>query len=75
MGTSFVRHVGQFEINIMIVYHSFPKVVNLCYNVYMCENNEMCYFCDKKSEYTQPEKNTGQIISVCPTHFSYRYMG
>lgn len=36
---------------------------------------EQCYYCDNKSTYTQPEKQSGEIINVCPKHFTYRYMG
>ena len=35
----------------------------------------ICYFCDEDSKYTQPENQTGEIIDVCETHFSYRFIG
>jgi hypothetical protein len=35
---------------------------------------EKCHYCDNKSKYTQPEKNTGQIIDVCEGHFTFKYM-
>jgi len=34
-----------------------------------------CYYCNKSSEYTQPEITTGNIIDVCSTHFTYMYAG
>ena len=30
----------------------------------------MCMFCDNKSKYDQPDKNSGVIISVCERHFT-----
>lgn len=29
-----------------------------------------CYYCDLDSVYYQPEKDTGEIISVCQKHFN-----
>ena len=40
----------------------------------MCKKS-ICYFCNNKAEYDQPKLDTGEIIEVCPTHFTYRYMG
>ena len=31
--------------------------------------NEKCYYCDLESVFNQPEKQTGEIISVCSKHF------
>lgn len=34
-----------------------------------------CYYCDEKAEYVQPEKDTGVIIDVCITHFTFKHWG
>ena len=34
-----------------------------------------CHFCDNKSKYTQPEKDTGYIIDVCEAHFTFKHIG
>jgi hypothetical protein len=39
------------------------------------QNKVKCTFCDKDAEFTQPEKQTGKIIDVCKTHFTFMYMG
>ena len=35
----------------------------------------MCYYCDAKAEFTQPEDKTGKIIDVCPKHFTWMHAG
>lgn len=34
-----------------------------------------CIKCDQFATYTQPDKDTGQIIDVCDNHFLFKYMG
>lgn len=34
-----------------------------------------CIKCDKEAKYTQPDKETGEIVEVCDQHFIYKYMG
>lgn len=34
-----------------------------------------CYYCDAKAEFTQPEQKTGEIIDVCPKHFTWMHAG
>lgn len=41
----------------------------------MSTKKEDCFYCGQASEFTQPEKSTGEIISVCRNHFSFMYMG
>lgn len=36
---------------------------------------DKCYYCDAKAEFTQPEKETGKIIDVCPKHFRFMHAG
>ena len=37
--------------------------------------NYKCHYCENKSTYTQPHRDTGEIIDVCDTHFSYKFWG
>lgn len=30
-----------------------------------------CHYCYRKAEYDQPEKTSGEIVSVCRKHFIY----
>ena len=34
-----------------------------------------CAKCDDVAKFTQPDKDTGQIIDVCDKHFIFKYMG
>lgn len=34
-----------------------------------------CAKCDNKATFTQPDKETGEIIDVCDKHFIFKYMG
>lgn len=36
---------------------------------------EKCFYCDKKAQFTQPEKETGKIIDVCVDHFTFMHIG
>lgn len=31
---------------------------------------DKCYYCDKKALYTQPDKDTGEIVDACKDHFN-----
>lgn len=35
----------------------------------------LCAKCDQVAKFTQPDKETGQIIDVCDNHFIFKYMG
>lgn len=34
-----------------------------------------CAKCDNVAKFTQPDKDTGEIIDVCDKHFMLKYMG
>lgn len=34
-----------------------------------------CNKCNEVAKFTQPDKETGEIIDVCENHFIYKYMG
>lgn len=34
-----------------------------------------CYKCDQVAKFTQPDKDTGQIVDVCDKHFIFMHMG
>lgn len=34
-----------------------------------------CYKCDEVAKFTQPDKDTGEIIDVCEKHFSFKHWG
>jgi len=40
-----------------------------------CGKEKICNMCSDIAKYTQPDKDTGQIIDVCDKHFIYKYMG
>ena len=31
---------------------------------------DACKYCDNKATYNQPDKDTGEIVSVCKNHFN-----
>jgi hypothetical protein len=33
-------------------------------------DNPICQYCNDESTHNQPDKDTGQIISVCKKHFT-----
>lgn len=39
------------------------------------EKKPLCYKCNNEATYTQPDKDTGEIIDVCEKHFVLKYMG
>ena len=45
------------------------------YNVIMNTSPPPCFYCEKESKYSEPEKETGAPIDVCDTHFHFKYMG
>jgi hypothetical protein len=38
-------------------------------------NKPVCHKCGMEAKYTQPDKDTGEIIDVCEKHFVFKYMG
>jgi hypothetical protein len=34
-----------------------------------------CFKCGNEAIYTQPDKDTGEIVDVCEKHFILKYMG
>ena len=34
-----------------------------------------CNKCNETAKFTQPDKDTGEIIDVCEKHFIFKYMG
>ena len=39
------------------------------------EEKSLCYYCDNRAMYTEPEENTGEIIDVCNEHFRMKFGG
>lgn len=48
---------------------------SLCPSPNCYGKKKTCDKCDQIAKYTQPDKETGEIIDVCDKHFIFMYMG
>ena len=48
---------------------------SLCTNVDCISKKDKCIKCNKVARFTQPDKETGNIVDVCEQHFVFMHMG
>lgn len=48
---------------------------SLCPAQDCAKKRKTCVNCNNIAKYTQPDKDTGDIVDVCDKHFIYKYMG
>lgn len=64
-------HCGtSFEVDIDVKDKDSLCPASNCYG-----KKTKCIKCDDFSKFTQPDKETGQIVDVCDKHFYLKYMG